>query len=177
MPRVNHVKARKDYPEQEIKRGEMYYNWRFRFSKFTNRSKVKPRRSQLTQSGFLSQLYDLEDRVNALSSDSCVSDIRSEVEGLAEEIRTLGEEQIEKRDNMPESLQDSPNGELLQERSDGCEEWADELEGIDFDSAEEAEEAAENPPEGEDEDELGDALEQAKEDVISELQGCTYNGS
>lgn len=80
-----------------------------------------PRASDLTTSEFLSQLYDLQDQVNKCQDGDTLVD-------LIAEIQQLGEEQEEKLGNMPDSLQEAPTGELLQERADACTEWADELE-------------------------------------------------
>ena len=78
MPRVHHVKAAKDYPDHGIKKGEMYFHWKFRYGG-KHRSKVRPRSSQLTQSDFLSQMYgiqeEIEDAIVALlSADQVVAE-------------------------------------------------------------------------------------------------------
>lgn len=161
MPQVHFVKkAQKDYPEADIKKGDSYYWWKFKFGG-KHKSKTHPKASQLTQSEFLSAIYDLEDRIRSLSSDMDIEDIEAEVTEIIDEIRTLGEEQEEKRNNMPESLQDGEIGELLQSRADACEEWASELENVDFDTAKD----------DEDED-IGDV----KQELIDNIQGCQYQG-
>ena len=132
MPRVHFVKkARKDNPA--VKAGESYYHWKFRYGGRVY-SKVRPNRSQLTQSSFLSTYYELEDgmeeRVNAAQS---IEELESTIEEIASEIESLMEETQESLDNMPEHLQDSsPSGELLQERIDGLENWQSELENVDL---------------------------------------------
>lgn len=138
MPRLHFVKAaRKDNPV--AKKGEPYYWWQFAFGP-KRYSKTQPSRSQLTQSDFLGQLYDIEDRIAALGGYECSSDLESDLEGIISDIRTLADEQDEKLQNMPESLQSSPSGEMLQERYDGMNSWADELESIDleYDSEDES---------------------------------------
>jgi hypothetical protein len=120
MARVHHRKARKDYPAHGIKRGDMYYFAQIKTgprSSRTIRSLTRPTRSQLTSSDFMSQSYDLDDAVSAADD---VETLRS----LADDIRQLGEDQQEKLDNMPEGLQQGDTGQLIQERIDGCEEWA-----------------------------------------------------
>jgi len=108
-----------------VAKGDSYYWWKFRFGG-KRISKNKPRRSQLTQSEFYSTLYDLEDSVNDAGSDQ--ESVAEALSSAADEVRSLGEEQSSKRDNMPESLQDSDTGSLLEERASECERLADELE-------------------------------------------------
>jgi hypothetical protein len=142
-------KARKDYPSAGIKKGDSYYYWEFRFGGL-HRSKIAPKRSQLTQSEFLGRIYDIEDRISNISGDTA-SDLQSQAEEIASEIRELAEEQEDKRSNMPDQLQDSAAGELLQNRADSCNEMADELENIDFDAPNDVEDeyTAYTPKEGE----------------------------
>lgn len=128
MPRVHFVKrARKDYGE--IKKGQSYYWWKFRYCA-KSRSITPPTPQQLTQSAFWSQVYDLQDQMSNITNE----DERDE---LVEQIREFADEQSEKRTNMPDSLYDSPTGELLGEREDSLNQWADELEAIEFDEEEE----------------------------------------
>lgn len=69
MARATFVKkARKDIPGTDIKAGESYYWWKFRFGG-KHYSKTPPRRSQLTQSDFLGQLYAIEDEIQGLVAD------------------------------------------------------------------------------------------------------------
>lgn len=141
MPRVTHVKAAaKDHPAAGIKKGESYYWWKFRFGG-KHMSKTPPRPSQLTQSDFLSTQLELEERIGDLKADT-FEDLKGEVESIVEEIRRLGEEQADKIGNLPDSFQQGPTGELLQGRADGCEEWADALEGVDLDVDEPTEDDA-----------------------------------
>jgi hypothetical protein len=133
MPRVHHVKkAYKDHPEADIKKGESYYWWQFRYGG-KHFSKTPPKASQLTQSEYLSQFYGLQEQFEAIGEPTTKEDIDSaadDVESIAEEIRQLGEEQAEKRDAMPDQLQDGEVGELLQNRADACDSLADELDGV-----------------------------------------------
>lgn len=129
MTRANFVKAaRKDYPEAGVKKGESYWWWKFNFSRYVHRSKVHPTRSQLTQSGFLQELYDIEDN---LSFDG--EDLESSVQELTERIQELADQCQESLDNMPDHLQESSEtGMLLQERIDALEAWISDLEGVDL---------------------------------------------
>ncbi len=154
MARATFVKkARKDIPSAGIKAGESYYWWKFRFGgKYF--SKTAPRRSQLTQSEFYSQVYEIEDEIAGATADESLKDF---VEDIASRLREIGEDCQSKRDNMPESLQDSDTGSLLEERAQAMETAADEFESIDFDDAPD-EDPDENPDEETaDEGDHGDA--------------------
>jgi hypothetical protein len=163
MARTHFVKAaRKDYPDAGIKRGEAYYWWKFRYGG-KNRQKTPPKASQLTQSEFMGTIYDIEERIAALSSSEGIESLQADVASLAEELRNLGSEQDDKRNNMPDSLQDSETGQLLESRQQACEEMADALEDVDLDIEKE---------EGESEEDFQGRID----DAITELQGVSYNG-
>lgn len=120
-----------------VKKGESYYWWKFAFGPKII-SKTQPTRSQLTQSSFLSALYDLEDRVSneVVTYDPKVDDYTSTLESIRDnligEIESLRDGCQDSLDNMPEHLQESStSGQTLQERIDGLESWISELEDID----------------------------------------------
>ena len=130
MARAHFVKkARKDYPNNSIKKGDSYWWWKFPYSG-VSKSKTKPRASQLTQSEYYGQLYDLQDEIGNLVADDT---LQSVAEDIASRLRDLASEQEDKLSNMPDSLQSSSTGELLQQRADDCNTMADEFENIDFD--------------------------------------------
>jgi hypothetical protein len=139
MARATFVKAAaKDYPEQGIKKGESYYHWSFRFGG-KHRSKTAPRASQLTQSGFLSQAYALNERLEDLDASNYddAEGLKDEIAEIAEEFRSLGQEAEDNKSNMPDGLQEGDTGNMLQERADRCSEIADELESMDAEVDEE----------------------------------------
>lgn len=128
MARAHFVKkARKSIKGTDIEKGDSYYWWKFRFGG-KRVSKTMPRRSQLTQSDFLGQLYDIEDRVAELKAEDGLGDDLSDI---ASNLRDLASECEERRSNMPEQLQDSDTGSMLEERQNACESAADEFEAID----------------------------------------------
>jgi hypothetical protein len=132
MPRVNFVKkARKDNPA--VKAGESYYWWKFRFGG-KQYSKMPPARAQLTQSEFLSTLYDLEDGLSDRFAHAASSDeLETARDDLVSEIQELLDETKSRLENMPEHLQDtSDSGMMLQERIDGLQSWIDDLESVDL---------------------------------------------
>ncbi len=134
MPRVTYVKsARKDNPV--VKAGEPYYWWKFRHGG-KHYSTTRPRPSQLTQSEYLSGIRSLMEQVEdyavrdpATGNFFDPTDLRDTIVPELETLRETCEESLE---NMPDSLRDSPTGELLQERIDACESAQNELEGMDL---------------------------------------------
>jgi len=140
MAKLNFVKkCRKDYPEYDIKKGDSYYWWQFRNSP-KMKSKIRPKRSQLTQSSFLGQIYDIldSDYFPEETSIKNLEELRDNLITLLEELKDKCEESL---DNMPEHLQDSSStGELLQERIDNLEDWMSNLESVDFELDEELDE-------------------------------------
>jgi hypothetical protein len=128
MPRVHKVeKARKNYGDSGIKKGDTYYWWKFNYGPKI-RSKKYPSRSQLTRSDFLGTYYDI---VDGFSPD--IESIEDDVACLIDSLDDLRDDQQERLDAMPEHLQDtSSSGEMLQERIDGLEGWIDSLQNIDF---------------------------------------------
>ncbi len=132
MPRVHTVeKARKAKPAADIKVGDKYYYWTFK-----NRmgpgtkvvSKTYPKPSQLTRSAFKSQYLSFSEQISDLPEDDGLYDA---LQGIAAEIKSLGEEQQSNLDNMPEGLQQGDTGTMLQERAEGMENWGDAIEGLD----------------------------------------------
>lgn len=147
--RVNVVKkARMDQGMcscgHRIEKGESYKWIKFRFG--VRRFKCANcsfRASELTQSDFLGQVYDLNDRLGALCCEMSPEDLAEEIENIASEFNSLGDEQEEKKSNMPEQLQDGDVGQMLESRADSCRDVASNLEGVDcsFDEGEAKEEA------------------------------------
>lgn len=159
MPRVHFVqKARKDNPV--CKAGESYYWWKFNYGP-KRYSKTPPKRSQLTRSDFLSQMYDIEDEVLGKATD-CTStdDLQGVIDDAISQLDDLSFEQDDKFQNMPESLQYGTTGELLEERSQGCQDMISELESIDLDNC--------------DSDEDEDAWLQGKADEVAQV--CYQGG-
>lgn len=154
MPRVNIVqKARKAIPSAGVEVGDKYYWWKFRYGG-KRVSKTYPTRSQLTNSGFLQSLYELEDNLEFSREDleGSVIDIVSQIESLRDECQ-------DSLDNMPEHLQDSSeSGQLLQERIESLDQWISDLEGVDLDVDEELTE---------------EEKESRLDDIVSELEACS----
>lgn len=126
MPHVKQVKAAKDYPQFGIKKGDLHYYTKMKTGPRSSRElrqKTPFKRSQLTSSPFLSALYDWEDSKSDVGS-------HEDIQGLADTIREIGEEERSKFDNMPEGLQQGDTGQMLEQRAEACETAATELEEI-----------------------------------------------
>lgn len=115
-----------------VKKGETYYWWQFAYSA-KQISLSRPKNSQLTRSGYQAAIFDLQDRIQGLLQISEPDDFLSEVEDIKSELESLRDEQEEKKSNMPESLQESGSGELLQERYDSLDSAIGEFDSIDTD--------------------------------------------
>jgi hypothetical protein len=140
MPKVTKTVARIDSPKAcpRAKAGQPYYWWRTWMkgarSGVTRCSLSYPRPSQLTQSEFYSAVYALQEAIEDFSidgSDSGASaDLQDAIVGWADEAHGIADEQREKRENMPYSLQDGDVGQLLEARADECEAWADAMRDV-----------------------------------------------
>lgn len=82
------------------------------------------KRSETTTSEYLGMIWDLQDDTEINSQE--------DIEILVSDLETLRDETQDKLENMPEQLQYSENGELLQERVDLLEEAISEMEEIEW---------------------------------------------
>ncbi|HUW14874.1 MAG TPA: hypothetical protein VM537_34460 [Anaerolineae bacterium] len=132
MPRVTRVeKARKDYPEAGISKGDTYYHWSFRYGG-KHRSKDRPRPSQLTQSK-LSGAYAAQESIEDLSGETDIDTIRSVVESAISEIQEVAEEYRDSADTIRETFSESPTADECEEKAEALESYAEELEGVTLD--------------------------------------------
>ena len=128
MPRVHHVKsARKDNPV--AKKGESYYWWKFRYGG-KRYSKTPPKPSQLTQSPYFSSIRSLVEMIEEqeVRDEDMLNDLKEQVRDELESIQSECQDSL---DNMPDALQYSPTGELLQERIDACDSAISDIDMID----------------------------------------------
>lgn len=164
-----------------IAKGESYFWWQF-MNGGKNFSKEVPKRSQLTQSGFLSGLYELEDRISEMKCET-KEDFDSEKEDIMSEIENMKDECQGSLDNMPEQLQSAPTGELLQERIDNLDSWYSEIESIeveDYDEEDLREEIKSNNEKEDDvtdedyekiiDDELQEKIQELVNDAVGQIQ-------
>lgn len=187
MTRLHFVKkARKDYPQYGIKKGESYYWWKFRYGS-KRMSKTQPRQSQLTQSEFLSTVYGVQEDLEDLSASDFEEDLEEARHKAKDTLEELRDETQEKHDNMPDQLQDSETGELLQNRGDELDNMINDLDGVDCEVDEESirqdiiseypnpENLTEEQKE-EAEEKIKEAIEQRRQEIIDELTAITYEG-
>lgn len=137
MPRVTVVKSANKPAGKcgrcgvEIKKGDSYKWWKFRYGGKRIRCAAPachPKPSDLTQSAFLGTLYDIQETLSEGIGTDDLGEMAGALRDAAEQFRDLGGECQGSLENMPEGLQQGDTGQLLQDRSDRCEEIADELE-------------------------------------------------
>lgn len=135
--KVHHVKkARKAIPNQNIEVGDSYYWWKFRYGGKCV-SKTQPKPSQLTQSSFLVQVYEIQEEIEQMTPES-QEDLQVQKDEIVDKLQSLRDECDENLMNMPDHLQDSSNsGQLLQERIEGLDDVISEFENIELDIDEE----------------------------------------
>lgn len=153
-----------------IAKGEPYYWWAF-MNGGKHFSKDKPRRSQLTQSNFFSQLWDIEDRIAEFHVEN-KDDFEEFRDEIRDELENLKDETQSSLDNIPEQLQSAPTGEMMQERIDALENWIFDIEGVECEQYDEQEirvEVEEENPRGENEPEA-DWIERINEEVNEKIQ-------
>ena len=135
-----------------IPKGATYYKWTFRHGG-TRRSLTRPKPSQLTQSPFLQTVYGWDENPIECNEDSTAQEVQAAIDERVSEIEELRDETQGSLENMPDSLQYGPTGELLQERIDALEGMITDLEGIYIDE---------------------DSFD--FEEVMGELENITYEG-
>ena len=155
MPRVTHVKkARKDDKHGRYKKGDSYYWWKFRDGG-KQVSLTRPMPWQLTRSAYKQEVLMLQHSAGELQGHVATEDDLQEVISQVEEIQSQCQESF---DNIPESLQYAPSGELLQERIDACDNAMMEMETFkdEFSSAMDSRDACDTSEPGEEpnEDEI-----------------------
>lgn len=130
MPRVHTSKARRDYPEHGIKRGDTYYHWSFyRGPKMM--SKERPKGSQLTQREELVAMLEAQEAVGELDwSAENRESLASEVRAAAEKLGEAASYADDKYGNLPENFQNGDQGSFLQNFSSECQDAQSELESI-----------------------------------------------
>lgn len=167
LERVDQTQPANERDKVLIAKGEPYYWYQFAFGpRIVTCERPKP--SQLTQSEFLQTYLGLQEQVEAINTEvpfEELEDIVSELEGFADEVEQLGEEQEEKRSNMPEQLQDSDSGSLLEQRASDCSDTAQSLR----DAAEAI--RSEEEPDNSNED------EEATVDISEHLGNIEWNAS
>jgi len=187
MARLHFVKkARKDYPQYGIRKGESYYWWKFRYGP-KRFSKTPPRQSQLTQSDFLSRVYGVQEDLEDLSASNFDEDLEEARDNAVSELEDLQSETQDKHDNMPDSLQEAETGQLLQDRADTLESMISDLQGVECEVDEDSirDEVMSDYPKPEEltdaqkeeaEEKVREAMEAKRQEIIEELTAIQYEG-
>ena len=142
---VSRVKARKDYPEFGITKGQEHFTWTtFR----TFRSVEFPRNSQRETIETLKPVWKVYEEFESLKM--IFPDVREDIVSILE---TAIEELESSFDNLPEGFQQGPRGEMYQEYIDQLSGFMDvmtQFEYIEWEEVEndDLEDSPENTPEG-----------------------------
>lgn len=167
MARIEQQKARKEYICSKcgnpINKGEMYSLLKMMYQKPKRACyKCGFSRSETTTSDYYATLWDIEDNLQI--------DSQEDIEELVNNLESLKEELEERLQNMPEQLQYTPNGKLLQERIDEIDCTISELENIEFPDEENAKDELETvESEKQVQEKLSDLKDIVKEDVLEIL--------
>lgn len=129
-----------------------------------------PRPKDLTNSEFLSTLYGIQE--TDFSGPDNIDDLASMVDEVKSDLETLRDEQEDKRSNMPEQLQESDTGNMLQERYDALDEAINNLDGVDlsFDEPEKEEKETDEKFKERFEEALNDRLQELADELNGYLQ-------
>lgn len=118
MAKVHYRKARKDYPGTAVSKGNMYYFAQIKTGPRSSRvirSLTRPKPSQLTASEFRSTWLSVGEDLDRVT-------LAEDIQNASDVMQELADETQDKLDNMPDSLQESDVGQLLQDRISAAEE-------------------------------------------------------
>lgn len=127
MPRVKYQKARKDYPDAGISKGDMYYYTKMKTGPRSSRvmRSLKPfKPSQLTNSPFKSSWLGMVEAWDESAKDA------EAMREAAETMASIASDAQESFDNMPEGLQQGDTGQMLENRASEAESRAGDLQQL-----------------------------------------------
>lgn len=165
MAKATKQKARKEYICNKCKctinPGDFYFKITEMYSNPKYRCEnCKPQRSELTNSEYLSWLYDLQDNLTErydLQEEFSKDEIIQELENQKDELEA-------RYDNIPEQLQYASAGETIQNRMDSLDSAISDLEALDYPEKEEI-----NKADYDIEEDYQEALEEAEDDYQEAL--------
>ena len=140
MPRVHYVKKCRHTPgkcgkcDAAIRKGESYKWWQFAYrgkSLRCAKPACAPKQSDLTQSEFWGTMFGIMEG-KPFDGAATIDDLESAKTDVVGQLEELRDEQENKKSNMPDALQDSASGELLQERYDALDSAISDLESVDI---------------------------------------------
>jgi len=129
LSKIDRNQPQDENDEIIINVGESYYTWCF-YGGQPQYSKTAPKRSQLTQNWFKTELYSIQEEIEEYENQD-PEDVATLVESVIGSIESLRDECQEHLDNIPEQLQESDAGQTLQSRIDALDEALAEFENID----------------------------------------------
>lgn len=172
MPRVNRVEHARKSPGNcgkcgcVIQAGAPYVWWKFRYGGKRVRcgqAACAPKPADLTQSEFLSTLYDIQE--TTFPADT-IEDLESAKDEVVSRLEELRDQQEEKRSNMPDSLQESDTGNMLQERYDAIDSAISDIESVDITDLD-----PEDKDEGETDEDFATRQQEHRDEIAAELAG------
>lgn len=130
--------------QQPIIPGDTYFYFSvgFRGAKSIRCKNHRPKQSELCGSKLSGAYAAIEGVEEALSQATCPNDIAEALESAASEVESVRDEYQDSYDNLGDNFQNGQPGELIQEKIDGLEEFAqtlndaaDEVRDIEFPEA------------------------------------------
>ena len=140
MPRATTSKARKDYPESGIKKGDIYYSWSF-YRGPVQRSLTPPKQSQLCNPKLSSAFEAVESLEEAIAGATSPEDLTAALQKAIEGVQASLEEYEETVSNLkdawpngcPALEEATENQDNLQSCIDGLESAISDIETMDVD--------------------------------------------
>lgn len=119
--------------DQPIKPGDKYYEWKHNHAPVSRQHQEHgaPKQSELCtgkMSGVYAAIEGAEADIAAARKTDDPSGLADILTSCAESVNEVKDEYEQSKSNMPDSLQEGPTGELIQEKVDGLEQFADALE-------------------------------------------------
>lgn len=128
MARIEQRTARKDYPAQGIKRGDVYFKWTMGFRGPVMRSKTRPTRAQTEANEDKSAVYAAYDGFSP-ATDASAEDVASDIQSIIDELETVVSNMEGKLENMG-SLSQGDTGQTIEQNKDAIDSAKDELDTI-----------------------------------------------
>lgn len=168
LSKIDRNQPQDENDEIIINVGESYYTWCF-YGGQPQYSKTAPKRSQLTQNWFKTELYSIQEEIEEYENQD-PEDVATLVESVIGSIESLRDECQEHFDNIPEQLQESDAGQTLQSRIDALDEALAEFENIDTEFESEIDESERGTMSDEEwEEKLNDEKQEWIDNKMSEI--------
>lgn len=168
LSKIDRNQPQDENDEIIINVGESYYTWCF-YGGQPQYSKTAPKRSQLTQNWFKTELYSIQEEIEEYETQDA-EDVATLVESIIESIESLRDECQEHLDNIPEQLQESDAGQTLQSRIDALDDALADLENIETEFESEIDESERDMMSDEEwEEQMNDEKQEWIDNKMSEI--------